>query len=260
MARFFERLLPFWHVEPGDGEPGTPGAFHFLNNPAKGKKAVIALVQDLKEPAVGRLALEILEHNVAKTYMMDIAGRLQVTDVRSRGDIAKKISVLENIFDMGKTACSWFITVTSASSTGAYCAAMRAPGMRLSADSRNKLSRGAVNNAVPADKCCEHDPSAAGFKNRADTSGLTALLMGLHCFKYCRGIAGTTEDNKFSFICEVQRVEPQHLADTPYTFPQRYVVLMHGNIAARLLCYFSKHSPKPASGCITHAVDMLACI
>jgi multimeric flavodoxin WrbA len=102
MARFFERLLPFWHVEPGDGEPGTPGAFRFLNNPAKGKKAVIALVQDLKEPAVGKLALDIFEHNVAKTYMMDIVGRLQVTDVRSRGDIAKKISVHQNIFDMGK--------------------------------------------------------------------------------------------------------------------------------------------------------------
>jgi len=102
MARFFERLLPFWHVEPGEGEPGTPGAFRFLNNPAKGKKAVIALVQDLKEPAVGKLALDIFEHNVAKTYMMDIVGRLQVTDVRSRGDIVKKNSVLQNIFDMGK--------------------------------------------------------------------------------------------------------------------------------------------------------------
>ncbi|MBN2107515.1 MAG: flavodoxin family protein [Deltaproteobacteria bacterium] len=102
MARFFERLLPFWHVEPGDGEPGTPGAFRFLNNPAKGKKAVIALVQDLKDPAVGKLALDIFEHNVAKTYMMDIAGRLQVTDVRSRGDIVKKLTVLQDVFNMGK--------------------------------------------------------------------------------------------------------------------------------------------------------------
>jgi len=102
MARFFERLLPFWHVEPGDGEPGTPGAFRFLNNPAKGKKAVIALVQDLKEPSVGKLALDIFEHNVAKTYMMDIVGRLQVTDVRGRGDIVKKLPVLGNVFDMGK--------------------------------------------------------------------------------------------------------------------------------------------------------------
>ncbi len=102
MARFFERLLPFWQVEAGDGEPGTPGAFHFLNNPARGKKAVIALVQDLKEPAVGKLALDIFEHNVAKTYMMDIVGRLQVTDVRSRGDILKKTAVLKDVFEMGK--------------------------------------------------------------------------------------------------------------------------------------------------------------
>ncbi len=106
MARFFERLLPFWHVEAGDGEPGTPGAFRFLNNPAKGKKAVIALVQDLKEPAVGKLALDIFEHNVAKTYMMDIVGRLQVTDVRSRGDIVKKLSVLQDVFAMGKKLAS----------------------------------------------------------------------------------------------------------------------------------------------------------
>ena len=102
MARFFERLLPFWQVEAGDGEPGTPAAFRFLNNPAKGKKAVIALVQDLKEPAVGKLALDIFEHNVAKTYMMDIVGRLQVTDVRSRGDILKKTAVLKDVFEMGK--------------------------------------------------------------------------------------------------------------------------------------------------------------
>jgi multimeric flavodoxin WrbA len=106
MARFFERLLPFWHVEPGEGEPGTPGAFRFLNNPAKGKKAVIALVQDLQEPAVGKLALDIFEHNVAKTYMMDIVGRLQVTDVRSRGDIVKKLSVLQDVFTMGKKLAS----------------------------------------------------------------------------------------------------------------------------------------------------------
>jgi multimeric flavodoxin WrbA len=102
MARFFERLLPFWHVEAGDGEPGTPGAFRFISNPAKGKKAVIALVQDLKEPAVGKLALDIFEHNASKTYMMDIVGRLQVTDVRGRGDIVKKLSVLGNVFEMGK--------------------------------------------------------------------------------------------------------------------------------------------------------------
>ena len=102
MARFFERLLPFWHVEAGDGEPGTPGAFRFLSNPAKGKKAVIALVQDLKEPAIGKLALDIFEHNVARTYMMDIVGRLQVTDVRSRGDILNKPAVLQDVFDMGK--------------------------------------------------------------------------------------------------------------------------------------------------------------
>lgn len=102
MARFFERMLPLWHVEETGAEPGTPQAYRFLDNPAKGKKAVIALVQDFKDPAVGKLAMDILEHNVAKTYMMDIAGRLHVPDVRSRGDILKKTDVLQSIFDMGK--------------------------------------------------------------------------------------------------------------------------------------------------------------
>jgi multimeric flavodoxin WrbA len=101
MARFFERLLPFWHVEMA-GEPGTMEAFRFLANPAKGKKAVIALVQDLKDPAVGKIAFEAFEHNVAKTYMMNIVAKIHVTDVRERGDIRKKTERLQEIFGMGK--------------------------------------------------------------------------------------------------------------------------------------------------------------
>lgn len=101
MARFFERLLPLWHVEQS-GEPGTPQAFRFLSNPAKGKKAVIALVQDLKDPAFGKLALDILQHNIEKTYMMNIVGRLHITDVRSRGDILQKPEALQESFDLGK--------------------------------------------------------------------------------------------------------------------------------------------------------------
>jgi|GEM_PF-542466 len=102
MAKFFERLLPLWHVEETGAEPGTPEAYRFLGNPAKGKKAVIALVQDFKNPAVGRLALEAFEHNVGKIYMMDIVEKLHVPDVRGRGDILKKPDVLQVAFDMGK--------------------------------------------------------------------------------------------------------------------------------------------------------------
>jgi multimeric flavodoxin WrbA len=105
MARFFERLLPFWHVEMA-GEPGTMEAFRFIGNPAKGKKAVIGLVQDLKNPAVGRIALEAFEHNLAKTYMMDIVATLHVTDVRERGDIRKKPERLQEIFETGRKLAS----------------------------------------------------------------------------------------------------------------------------------------------------------
>lgn len=102
MARFFERLLPLWHVEETGAEPGTPEAYRFLGNPAKGRKAVIALVQDFKNPAVGKLALEAFEHNVGKIYMMDIVGMLHVPDVRGRGDILEKPDMLQAAFDMGR--------------------------------------------------------------------------------------------------------------------------------------------------------------
>jgi multimeric flavodoxin WrbA len=105
MARFFERLLPLWHVEMA-GEPGTPQAFRFLGNPLKGKKAVLALVQDLKDPAAGRLALEVMEHNAAKTYMMEIAARIHVPDVRGRGDILQKAGTMKDIFEMGRALAS----------------------------------------------------------------------------------------------------------------------------------------------------------
>ena len=105
MAGFFERLLPFWHVEMA-GEPGTMEAFRFISNPAKGKKAVIGLVQDLQNPAVGRIALEAFEHNIAKTYMMDIVATLHVTDVRARGDIRKKPERLQEIFETGRRLAS----------------------------------------------------------------------------------------------------------------------------------------------------------
>ena len=102
MARFFERMLPLWHVEETGVEPGTPEAYRFLGNPAKGKKAVIGLVQDFKNPAVGRIALEAFEHNIGKIYMMDVVEKLHVPDVRGRGDIQKKPDELKRIFEAGK--------------------------------------------------------------------------------------------------------------------------------------------------------------
>jgi len=101
MARFFERCLPLWEVEIV-GEMGTMDALRFINNPAKGKKAVVALVQDLRDERAGELAFTAYEHNLGKTYMMDVIGRIHVTDVRDVGDIRKKQERLAEIRAMGK--------------------------------------------------------------------------------------------------------------------------------------------------------------
>lgn len=101
MARFFERCLPLWEVEIV-GELGTMDALRFINNPAKGKRAVVALVQDLRDERAGELAFKAYEHNLGSTYMMEIVGRIHVTDVRDIGDIKKKLERLAEIRALGK--------------------------------------------------------------------------------------------------------------------------------------------------------------
>lgn len=101
MARFLERCLPLWEVEIV-GELGTMNAFRFINAPLKGKKAVIGLVQDFKDPSTARPALKAFLHNLGQTYMMNIIHKIHVTDVRDPGDIRKKEDVLENIFTLGR--------------------------------------------------------------------------------------------------------------------------------------------------------------
>jgi len=107
MARFFERCLPLWEIEIV-GEMGTMDAIKFVNNPAKGKQAVIGLVHDLRDPAAGDLALKVFESNLRHTYMMDIAAKIQVPDVRDRGDIVKKAAKLDEIRSLAQslTQCS----------------------------------------------------------------------------------------------------------------------------------------------------------
>ncbi len=105
MARFFERCLPFWEVEIV-GELGSMDAFRFINLPLKGKKAVIGMVQDFKDSNTAKLALTAFEKNLCKTYMMELAGKIHVTDVRDVGDIRKKSAELEKIFALGKQLAS----------------------------------------------------------------------------------------------------------------------------------------------------------
>ncbi len=102
MARFFERCLPCWEVEIV-GELGTMDALRFINNPLKGKRAVIGMVQDLKDPSAADLAFKVFEHTVGKTYMMEIVDKIHVTDVRDVGDIKNKQEELKRIFELGKS-------------------------------------------------------------------------------------------------------------------------------------------------------------
>ena len=68
----------------------------------KGKKAVIGLVQDFKDPSTAELAIKTFEETLGDTYMMDIIDKIHVTDVRNVGDIAEKKDVMEDIFNRGK--------------------------------------------------------------------------------------------------------------------------------------------------------------
>lgn len=101
MARFLERCLPLWEVEIA-GEMGTMDAFRFITTPLKGKKAVIGLVQDFKDPSTAQLAVKAFQHNLGHTYLMKVIQKIHVTDVRDVGDIRKKQEVLKNIFDLGR--------------------------------------------------------------------------------------------------------------------------------------------------------------
>jgi multimeric flavodoxin WrbA len=101
MARFFERCLPLWEVEIV-GELGTMDAFKFLNNPVKGKKAVIGMVQDFKDPRAAEIAFKAFENNISRTYMMELVEKVHVTDVRDAGDIRNKQEELKKIFELGK--------------------------------------------------------------------------------------------------------------------------------------------------------------
>jgi multimeric flavodoxin WrbA len=103
MSRFFERCLSVWETK-FVGELGTVEAIKVLNNPLKGKKAVMALVQDYKNPnpAEPELAFKAFQHNLSTVYMMEVVEKIHVTDVRDIGDINKKTEVLEKIRALGK--------------------------------------------------------------------------------------------------------------------------------------------------------------
>ena len=101
MAKFLERCLPLWQVEIV-GEMGTMDAFKFINNHLRGKKAVIGLVQDYKDPSTAELGIKVFEETLHKIDMMEIIEKIHVTDVRDIGDIAEKTDVVEKIRALGE--------------------------------------------------------------------------------------------------------------------------------------------------------------
>jgi len=103
MSRFFERCLPAVEYELAE-ELGTWEAYKLINNPLKGKNAVVGLVQDLKnpDPCEPLLLFKAFDITLTTTFMMKIIERIHVTDVRDIGDINKKKEVLEQIFAIGK--------------------------------------------------------------------------------------------------------------------------------------------------------------
>ncbi len=101
MAMFFERCLPLIEVKV-IGQEGTKEGVELVGNPVMGKKAVIGLVQDLQYPIVGELALKVFEHVVGQTYRMNVMEKVQVIDVRDKGDINKKTDRLKEIKEIGE--------------------------------------------------------------------------------------------------------------------------------------------------------------
>lgn len=104
MMRFFERCLPLWHIEI-TGEMGSADSIRFISNPARDIKAVIALVQDLKDPVAGQLGLQVFRHIVGGTYMMNIVETLHITDVRDPDDLMGKPDQLRIIAETARSLC-----------------------------------------------------------------------------------------------------------------------------------------------------------
>ena len=105
MTRFFERALPLWHIEYRT-EPGTEKQTSVNRCPSKGKKAVIGMVQDSKNPSSARIAFEAFEHNISNIYRMDLVEKIHVPDVRSPDDLKNKPDELDKILNIGKKIVS----------------------------------------------------------------------------------------------------------------------------------------------------------
>jgi hypothetical protein len=105
IARFFERALPLWHIVYKK-KPGSRKRTAVNKCPVRGKKAVIGMVQESKNPASARIAFKAFEHNIKRIYKMNILEKIHVTDVTRPGDLKKKPEEVKRILELGKRAVS----------------------------------------------------------------------------------------------------------------------------------------------------------
>lgn len=98
LAAFFERCIPVMNVDLKE--------MKILENKFKGKKTVIALVQDSPDPSVADIPFQALEYILQKNFQMEIVGKLHVPGVRDEGDIQNKHDKLQEAYQLGVRLCS----------------------------------------------------------------------------------------------------------------------------------------------------------
>jgi len=95
---FFERCIPVHHVDLENKI--------IVENRLKGKNVVMALVHDSPDPATADLPFKAFECVLKKTFQMNIVGKLQVADVRDRGDIKNKEESLKEAYQLAEKLCA----------------------------------------------------------------------------------------------------------------------------------------------------------
>lgn len=98
LTLFFERCIPLMHVDLKNKV--------IVENRGKGKNVVIALVHDSPDLATADLPFKVLEHTLKNTFQMNIVGKLQVPEVRDKGDIKNKEESLKEAYQLAEKLCT----------------------------------------------------------------------------------------------------------------------------------------------------------
>jgi len=95
---FFERCIPVHHVDLENKV--------IIENRLKGKNVVMALVHDSPDLATADLPFKAFECVLKKTFQMNIVGKLQVADVRDKGDIKNREKSLKEAYQLAEKLCA----------------------------------------------------------------------------------------------------------------------------------------------------------